>query len=288
MVPGTSASPVHAGSGDHEAIDGGAMSNIAVHTLVPRPQREMLFVAVPPVGYGAAFWNPVSERLDERAELRAVRLPGRETRYTEPALRRLDRAAAEVAAVVWGEAGNLPVVLVGACSGALVAFEAARLVRADSDAGCLVVLGQPHPAAAARTSLHTLPAPELMRALIEAGMLSPQVTWDAQTFAFFEPAIRADLEMVETYEYRAAEPLRCPIVTWQDGASSGETQWSVETSSQTVHALRPAGRGPLVSDFDGIAEILAKTGGLVARSAAQPGPGGTGGSSEVREPCREG
>src|SRR5688500_4817828 len=91
-------------------------------------QRLMRVVAFPWCGAGASVYRKLAPHLPDHVELLAVQLPGREDRYDERRLVRMQDVVEEVI----GDVINLldrPVVLFGHSMGALVAYEVARALR---------------------------------------------------------------------------------------------------------------------------------------------------------------
>jgi medium-chain acyl-[acyl-carrier-protein] hydrolase len=185
----------------------------ALHMPRPRPDAAVTAYAVAHAGAGAAVWNAVAAALPESVELRAVRLPGRENRITAPPHRSIRSAAEEIAAAVTGGCPDRPALLVGSCSGALVALAAAGLLPPGTAAAGLVVVRQPVPAqlpGAAGADLSTLDSAGL-RSWLRDNQLTPAALLDdTATFEFFEPLLRADLCMVDGFAY-AGPALRCPV-----------------------------------------------------------------------------
>ncbi|MBV9450340.1 MAG: thioesterase [Streptosporangiaceae bacterium] len=145
--------------------------------------------------------------------VRALRPPGRGSRLYEPRFARMEEL---VDAVVSAVTFERPFVLLGHSLGALVAFEVARLLRDR---------GKPPPE---RMIVSACPAPRLigprpaprhllsdheLLAEIErvSGPLPAEIRDDPQLLANSLQAFRADLEMLDTYIYRACDPFDYPI-----------------------------------------------------------------------------
>src|SRR6185503_1192248 len=92
----------------------------------PRPLLRL--VAIPWCGAGASVYRRLAPSLPDHVDLLAVQLPGREDRYSERRLRRMDQIVEDVIGDVIA-AFDRPLVLFGHSMGALVAYEIALALR---------------------------------------------------------------------------------------------------------------------------------------------------------------
>ncbi len=160
---------------------------------------------------------------------------------------------------------DLPFVLVGHCSGSVLAYEFSRRLRAaGSPAPELVVLSSTEGPAVRRIDdpLHLLPRDELLRRVVGYGGMASQVLDDPDLMAMFERILRADYQVIERCEYSAGPPLDVPItviggrrdefVTPADLAT-----WYAETTAEFSLHLLDAGHyvlreaGALIADLVG-------------------------------------
>jgi medium-chain acyl-[acyl-carrier-protein] hydrolase len=145
-----------------------------------------------------------------------VQLPGREDRRDEAPLRRLPAAVSRVCADL-EPFRDRPYVFFGHSMGALLAFEATRALRA---------VGGPAPqhllCSACRspevvrtgTPIYRLPDAEFVRHLRILGGIPEPILRDREMMDLFLPILRADFELLQTYEFRPEPPLRCPITVF--------------------------------------------------------------------------
>jgi medium-chain acyl-[acyl-carrier-protein] hydrolase len=178
-----------------------------------------------------------------------VVLPGRATRLRERPITRIRELAASLVEGVRGLLDR-PFVLFGHSLGALIAFEVARELRRRKalQPGHLFVssrwgprLREPGP------DIHLLSdgifVTEVQRrydAIPDAVLREPEL------MALLLPALRADFEMLETYEYLAEDPLDCPITAIagheDPRVSLGELQaWGMETRGRLQTHRFPGG-----------------------------------------------
>lgn len=141
-------------------------------------------------------------------------LPGRATRLRERCFRRIRELASSL---VVGLDGLLdrPFVLFGHSLGALVAFELAREMRRKRAPLPIHIfvssrrgprLREPGP------DVHLLPDAAFVEEVQRRYDAIPgEVLREPELMELLLPTLRADFEMLETYEYATEEPLDCPI-----------------------------------------------------------------------------
>jgi medium-chain acyl-[acyl-carrier-protein] hydrolase len=224
------------------------------HVFVPepRPNSAEILLAVGPLGHGATFWRSVASHVPDQVELRAVRLPGRENRYTESPYVKVQDAAREIADDLLAELPDRPVSVAGLCSGAVIAFETARELERRGTSGLpsrLVLADRVHPTARPPFEpTYSLPSANLFERLVARDLLPPVVADDPSVFTIFESTWRGDLELIEQYTYADAPPLNCPIVAIVTTAQrEGARRWAEETTA-CFRAIDVGSRGgPLSS-----------------------------------------
>lgn len=197
--------------------------------LGTRPDASAVVYAFGEAGTGAAAWKGFRAGLGEQAEVRAIRLPGRESRYNERPVssvrEHLDDLADDLAALVDGD--ERPYVLVGLCVGSLSAFELARFltVRDGHRPGGLVVGQQRAPAELPGDAapVHTY-SKEEFRAWCEEYLRDrPQLATPA-TLDFFAPMLQADFSLVPTYRYAPSPLLSCAVTAVCDDEGAEYTR----------------------------------------------------------------
>jgi surfactin synthase thioesterase subunit len=185
---------------------------------VPKPQAAVRLICLAGAGSGAAGYVPWARTLADRpVEVCAVRLPGRESRLHEQPFNRVEELIDALAPAV-RPLLDRPYAFFGHSMGALIAFELTRTIRErgwpmPSD---LFVSGARAPqVASADEPLHHLPDEAFVDAVsARYGGIPAAVLEHQELLDLVLPALRADLELVECYEHRAAEPLACPIAAF--------------------------------------------------------------------------
>jgi len=178
----------------------------------PRPDARLRLFALPHTGGGAGTFRAWAALLPPRVELVAIRLPGRESRFHEPAF---DRIGTLVDGVLDALAAELdrPYAWLGHSMGALVAYELCRAARRRGlpEPARLIVAGRraPH-LPATEPTVHDAPDAQLAQRLRDiAG--TPEELLDTALLRPLLPLLRADFAVSETYRWTPEPPLRTPI-----------------------------------------------------------------------------
>lgn len=210
----------------------------------PNPAAHVRLFCLPFAGGGASIYHGWPQALGGDVELRAVQLPGRESRLREPRIKSAT-ALAEAVADAIGPYLDRPYALFGYSMGALLAFETARALRRR---------GQPLPAhlfAAAFRAPHAPPAVPPMARLARDELVGavrkhyqpPEDVFHIPELAdLYLPILRDDIALVDDYVYQSEPPLACAIDAYvgeQDRSTPLEAnaRWSEQTTgafAQTV------------------------------------------------------
>lgn len=198
--------------------------------------QRRLFV-FPHAGAGASAYR-LAAYLPDTVEVCTVQLPGRESRFAEPALTSLDDAVAALAPLI-ADHTDLPYAFFGHSMGSLIAFETARRLRALGTRlpDRLFLSGMRAPGLPDRDLRHTLPDDKLLATTEFGGV-------DAELQELLLPLLRADLTLCETYTHRAEAPLPCPltVLAGSDDESVDGTElagWREHTSADFELHLFP-------------------------------------------------
>jgi medium-chain acyl-[acyl-carrier-protein] hydrolase len=177
----------------------------------------------PYAGGHAQIFRTWPAGLSSHIEVCPVQLPGRGRRFAEPlvsGLVELARASVEGLAAEW--TGR--VAFFGHSMGALLAFEAARLLESQYKISpvLLMVAGAraPHVARQDR-NVAELPEEEFIDELRRGYGTPPEVTANRELLGLVLPVLRADFRNVETYRYAPGPRLACPLVAFGGLADPG-------------------------------------------------------------------
>jgi surfactin synthase thioesterase subunit len=229
---------------------------------------------------------PWRRLLPSAVEVLPARLPGREGRFEEEPItafpRLLSLLAVEVERFL-----DAPFALFGHSLGALVAFELARLLRQRGSPApvALLVAGRAAPHLPFPSPLYQLPAKQFLAAIQERyGAFDDEIQRDEDLLARFEPVLRADFTLFDTYRYVEGEPLDCPITVF-GGSRDPRTPepalraWERHTANEFTWRLFPGGHFFFEKDelvlrdlLDEVSRRLAGPPGSTVRTPPRPVP----------------
>jgi surfactin synthase thioesterase subunit len=232
----------------HGGLPAGGAAEVKVNTAASalrfrrNPQARLRLFCFPSAGSGVSLLHSWFKDMPLDYEVCAIQPPGREDRHLEPPFRRMAPLVA-MAADALAPVLELPYALFGHSLGALTAFEVARELRRRGLPAPvrLFVSSRIAPQLAPRFgSIHHLPESEFIKELaVRYGPIPSLILSDPELMALFFPVLRSDIEVLETYTYRAEEPLDMPISVLS-GASdpmvdeAGMHAWAEQTSSTTT------------------------------------------------------
>ncbi len=179
-----------------------------------RRPRDCSSICVPYLGGGPQAFRGWADGLRSIADLVTVQLPGTGARLHEPPLTSIRAIAGGVASAIAAEVSG-PYVLLGYSMGAVVAFEATRLIigeRLRPPASLIVAAHSapqrpwPYPPASAGPDDEVLAQIRRYEGMPEAVMADPELA------AVLMPTIRASLRAMETYVAPPPQPLPIPIL----------------------------------------------------------------------------
>ncbi len=169
-------------------------------------------------------------------EICPVQLPGRESRHDETPFQRMD-ALAEATIEGLRPYLDVPFAFFGHSLGALVAFEVARRVGPDPLLRRLFVSARraPHLKDPQAPIAHLPNGAFVATVQQRYGGIPSAVLECSDLMEILIPRLRADFEVLESYRYRASEPLPCGISVFGGDADSIDEpdlrQWDAYTSS---------------------------------------------------------
>jgi medium-chain acyl-[acyl-carrier-protein] hydrolase len=212
----------------------------------PRPDGAVRLLCFPHAGSSAAAYGPWADLLPADIEVCAVEYPGRGSRRSE---RPFVRVHALVAALIGslGAPPSTPFAVFGHSLGALIGFELVRQWQRQGGPAPLglFVAGCRGPSLPARKPpVYALPDEEFIEELRAFNGTPPDLLENRDLLRLFLPSLRADFELADTYGYRKAPPLRCPIVAY-GGSDDTETlpeehqAWQIETQETLTVRLFP-------------------------------------------------
>lgn len=175
----------------------------------PNHQAILRLLCFPYAGGGANIFRTWQDNLPTTVEVCPVQLPGRERRLLEPPftdLRFLVEAAARALLLYL----DRPFAFFGHSMGATISFELARHLRQEKNVKPvhLFVSGRRAPQLPERhASTYDLPGAEFLEELRRLKGTPKEVLEHPELMELMLPLLRADFELIQTYQYSAAHGL---------------------------------------------------------------------------------
>ncbi|MDI1463731.1 alpha/beta fold hydrolase [Catellatospora sp. KI3] len=227
--------------------------------IVGAPRRttpSVRLFCLPHAGGSSSAYAGWPALFGPEVEVCPIELPGRHTRWHEPAVTDVDTLVNALATALAGEL-DVPYALFGHSMGSLLAFELARTLRRRGygEPRVLFASGGPAPHLRREQPLHDKPDPELIERLAAYGGLPDELLAEPELLELLLPIIRADFQLCETYRHRAEAPLACPIVAYA-GEQDAEVPlarvrpWQEHTSGPFTQHVLPGGHFFVRSDQD--------------------------------------
>jgi medium-chain acyl-[acyl-carrier-protein] hydrolase len=205
-----------------------------------RPNPRLRLFCVPFAGCGASAFNAWPSAFPDTVELHAIQLPGRESRYREPALSDAHEAARLLADAIEPYL-DLSYAFFGYSMGVLIAFEVIRELRrrgAPMPAQLFACARRAPQLAATRPPLAQLPREAFLKQVRDDYYDSPPEAWqNPELLEIVLPVLRADMALCEGYVYRHEPPFGFPIQAFaglrDDSAPLSAVQaWREQTTGE--------------------------------------------------------
>ncbi|MFJ7088497.1 thioesterase II family protein [Streptomyces griseus] len=227
------------------------------------PKTTLL--CIPFAGAGASVFRPWVPLCQDRFEVAAVQLPGREQRFAEEPYRDVDVAVEGMLPEVLERVSGVgPVVLFGHSLGAVLAYELAhRLTATDGvELVRLVVSGSPGPWTRRENGAAGLDDEGFLERVKEFAGYRHDALEDPEMRELLLPSLRADVEMHESYLAASPEPVPVPITSVRGATDALVTpdqamEWSKATSREFDLVQVEGGHMYLVDNAEALIRVLA-------------------------------
>lgn len=210
-----------------------------------RGRVDLRLFCFPYAGGTALIYRDWADHLPSTVQVLPVELPGRGARLKEPLFVNMpDLIGALTGAIL--PFLDTPFAFFGHSMGAVIAFELARRLRREHDREpqMLFVSGRRAPQVPDLDPVaYNLPRDEFLAELRRLDGTPKEVLEHAELMELMMPLLRADFQMIQTYQYESDAPLGCPINAYGGFQDYEETRelllpWREQTSSRfALHML---------------------------------------------------
>lgn len=179
----------------------------------PKPQARLRLFCFPHAGGGASSYRLWSNALPPEVDVCPVQFPARENRVMDPPFDELDVLLESLTTALMPHL-DMPFAFFGHSFGALISFEFIRHLRREHGIQpvhfCLSGYQAP-PITNKLPPISHLPDAEFIAGLREFDSTPEAVFEHEELMELLLPALRADFEIYEKYEYFSEDKLDCPI-----------------------------------------------------------------------------
>lgn len=212
------------------------------------PPRMRVF-CLPHAGGDTNSFRSWQQHFAPHIQVCPIALPGRDSRLSEPLITDFEEL---VEAIYQGTEGwfDLPFAFFGHSMGSLLAFEWARKLqnRRNLHPRCIFLSGRraPH-LPGGQVAIHDLPDIQFMDELRRCYQGIPEEFSESpELVQFYLPILRADVAVVESYQFQDAEPLNCPMKVFAGANDATVTYddllaWNRQTSDAFSAHILPGG-----------------------------------------------
>jgi medium-chain acyl-[acyl-carrier-protein] hydrolase len=181
-----------------------------------RPGAKFRLFCFPYAGGAALIYRTWASRIPSTVEIVPVELPGRGARLTEPPFRNLPELINALTPMITPLL-DMRFAFFGHSMGAIIAFELARELRRRNapQPEQLFISGRRPPQIPDTDPItYNLPEDEFQAELLRLKGTPIEVLENAELMSLMRPILRADFELIQTYQYDDDTPLHYPITVY--------------------------------------------------------------------------
>lgn len=210
------------------------------------PTASLRLFCFPYAGGASLIYRQWPDNLPSKVEVCPVQLTGRGSRLREAPYTKVEPLVEALMQVLLPYMDK-PFAFFGHSMGAIISFELARRLRRDNapQPVHLFVSGRRAPQLSETDRItYNLPEPELLDELRRLNGTPREVLENPELMRLMLPLLRADFELVQTYEYRSEPPLEYPISVFgglQDHEVNRESleAWREQTNASCTVQMFP-------------------------------------------------
>jgi medium-chain acyl-[acyl-carrier-protein] hydrolase len=188
--------------------------NKSIVCLKKRDNPTLRLFCFPYAGGTSQVYRSWINMIPSYCELFAIVLPGREGRYQESFLTSLADVLAEINLAI-SSLLDIPFIFFGHSMGALIAYELLKKIelKNSSTAEALAVSAcKPPQDIFFKEKISHLSEEEFFNRLRAYGGTPNEILNDKELLQIILPRLRADIKILESYQFREGEKLNCPIL----------------------------------------------------------------------------
>jgi medium-chain acyl-[acyl-carrier-protein] hydrolase len=229
----------------------------------PRATARFRLFCFPFAGGSASAYRSWSGGLPQEVEVCPVQLPGRESRYLEPAFHSIPELV-PVLADVLRPMFDMPFAFYGHSLGSLIAFELAHELRSRGEEvpACLFVAAHQAPKHPHGLAVSQLSEPDLI-AHVEEMNPDARFSENPSLWRLVLPILRVDLALCDYYNYRPRPKLSCAITAFGGAQDASITlaalyAWGEETEGPFSAHILPGGHFFLTAERERLLAEISK------------------------------
>lgn len=224
----------------------------------PNPKAKIRLFCFHHSGGSASAYFQWVKHISSKIELIAAQFPGREDRFTEPLINRLEDIISSLCEE-FDLYKDKPFFVFGHSLGALVGFEfinAIKMRYSMSPSYLIVSAARAPHLTDKRAPLSQLNDHLLLEKLKEYNGLNQDILFNTDLLSLFLPIIKSDFQLLENYHYHNSEPLFCDLLAFSGDDDQTVNQedisaWSTYTKGNFQH-LSFAGKHFFLKDHEKI------------------------------------
>jgi hypothetical protein len=202
-------------------------------------QSKTTLICLPFAGGSKFAFHRLEAYLSAFCQVKTIELPGRGTRFAEPLLLSADLIVADAWKQIRPWITDAPYAFLGHSMGSWLTFLMAHEIRKAGlqPPSHLFLSGREAPSIPASEPPDYLLSAAAFKAKLKSyGGFDAQILENEEAYAFFEPIIRADFQVLETWKYQPQMPLDIPATvlsgTNEDITEAELRAWSLEFNGE--------------------------------------------------------
>lgn len=228
------------------------------------PSAKFRLVCFPHAGGAASFYVPWAEQLAPEVEVLAVQYPGRQDRRREPQIANLMDVVPPIVEELTTRP-PMPLAFFGHSMGSTVAFEVARLLRAQGhpapQPSWFFASGRVAPDRSRPAGFQRMDGAALVAELRRLGATDERLLNDEELRSMIMPVIRGDFIAIDEYRYEPGPGLACPVTVLTGAADRGvpiedAEAWASHTERDCEVRVLPGGHFFLVEHQKDVVDLI--------------------------------